>query len=311
MIPLISTAEQALTLVPSTIEEIHNLTQQAHALAQQALTAIYTIDDEKRAFANTLRAFDQASGAFESIRARIYIVTMVHGHESMLTAAHKSALELATAALDYFWYNEKFYKIFTKYKTQMCSRELLSRQEQYYIQKLQEHYERSGLDKPREIQTRIKEIQKELAQRTLKFSENIAHDKRTVTCTKEELQGISERVLESLSRDAGGNYILETDYPTYFHVMERCSVEKTRRALWIAFHNRAYPENHTELAHIVKLRDEFAQLLGFKSYAHFDIANQMAKLPELVEDFLHNLKNYFEKKHMPTMQSLRKNFLKA
>ena len=81
-------------------------------------------------------------------------------------------------------------------------------------------------------------------------------------------------------------YRLGTDYPTFIPVMENCTVESTRHALWKIFVNRAYPRNSVVLKEIIALRDELATLLGFASYAHFNLDDEMAKNPETVDRFL-------------------------
>ena len=48
-------------------------------------------------------------------------------------------------------------------------------------------------------------------------------------------------------------------------------------------------DNQTTILEIVKLRYKRAQLLGYKSHAHFVLEERMAKTPEKVFDFLNEL----------------------
>jgi thimet oligopeptidase len=50
--------------------------------------------------------------------------------------------------------------------------------------------------------------------------------------------------------------------------------------------NIAYPQNKDILNQLLNLRDEYAQLLGYESYAHCDLDKQMAKSPLKVQAFL-------------------------
>ena len=59
-------------------------------------------------------------------------------------------------------------------------------------------------------------------------------------CNK-ELDGLDEDFIATLRTTYYGLYILGVDYPTYFRVMENCSAAETRKKLYTAFSNRAYP----------------------------------------------------------------------
>jgi len=86
------------------------------------------------------------------------------------------------------------------------------------------------------------------------------------------------------------------DYPTYFTVIEHCSVEATRKKMSLVFSNRAYPANDLVLKEVIAKRDELAQLLGFETFAHLNLDNTMAKLPEHAAGFLHGLLARVDKK---------------
>jgi thimet oligopeptidase len=106
---------------------------------------------------------------------------------------------------------------------------------------------------------------------------------------REGLQGLDDEFINTLKRTDAGEYILGIDYPTYFKVMEQCSVEATRMRSFQLFNNRAYPVNKTILESILSKRKQRAALVGYDSYAAYDIANQMAQNPATVEQFLRNL----------------------
>jgi thimet oligopeptidase len=71
--------------------------------------------------------------------------------------------------------------------------------------------------------------------------------------------------------------------------MRNCNNQNTRKALYKAFNNRAFPENITVLNEIRILEDKIAILLGYKNYAHYLIEDEMAKDVETVVLFLNNI----------------------
>jgi thimet oligopeptidase len=98
---------------------------------------------------------------------------------------------------------------------------------------------------------------------------------------------------------------LNTSYPVVFPIFEYCTVASTREKLWRLNANKAYPENQSILNEIIKKRDELAKLLGYKSYAQYDIDDEMAQTPEHVEQFLNNLIARTNKKELEEHELLK------
>jgi len=84
--------------------------------------------------------------------------------------------------------------------------------------------------------------------------------------------------------------------PTYEQVMRNCTVGGTRKKLWEAYANRGYPANDAVLKEIIRIRDQYAKLLGYPSYAELDISTEMAEKPEKVEAFLTDLQTKAQSK---------------
>jgi len=150
---------------------------------------------------------------------------------------------------------------------------------------------RAGLHLSEDVLTKVKALQKEIAKLSLEFSRNITLDKSTINVSQEALQGVSSEFLSGLKKDEAGNYIIPCTMPTRDEILNHCSVSDTRRAFLHAYHNRAYPVNKAILETIFAKRYELARLLGFESYGHYDLDNQMAKTPEVAEQFIIDLAN--------------------
>jgi len=144
------------------------------------------------------------------------------------------------------------------------------------------------LDLPKEQLEKVKKILKDLTALSLEFDANIAAHKCEVIVSESDLKGLTKNFIDSLQKKEG-NYILGCDYPTYFNVMDNCSVESTRKKLYLAFNNRAYPKNMELLDKIIERRDDLAKLLGYESYSHLKLEDQMAKSPTIVNNFLNEL----------------------
>ena len=112
-----------------------------------------------------------------------------------------------------------------------------------------------------------------------------------------ELSGLPEGAIEAAkqlaeSKDHEG-WLITLDYPSYIPFMTYADNRELRKKLAIVagakgFHGDAL-DNKENVLQIAKLRFQRAQLLGYKTHAHFVLEERMAKTPEKVENFLNEL----------------------
>ncbi|MBA3954634.1 Zn-dependent oligopeptidase [Candidatus Dependentiae bacterium] len=307
MIPRITTAQQVSDLFVTTTQAIDALSKKALEQALQGLDQIYQVLESEQTFDNTARALDTVGTRFMIHSAVLQTIEMVHPDDTMRNAAHHATLKLQQFAVDNFSQNQKLYSALKSYNQKAQADTALTSEQRYFLQEEIDAYKRNGLHLDNQTQDRLKNIQKELGERALTFDRNISQDTRSTAVPKQDLTGLSEDFILGLSEDFDRNVILGTDYPTYFNVMENCSVEETRKKLWQTFVNRAYPTNEEELAQIIALRDEWAHAVGYNSFAHLDTANQMVQNPEKAEAFLYELIERCKEKVAQEMNELKSN----
>jgi len=163
-----------------------------------------------------------------------------------------------------------------------------SSQQRRLVDRMVRDFERNGLHLSVEKQAEAKEIKKRISQLGLQFSKNLGEDTSTVLVTREELAGMGEDFIDSLtSKD--GKLVLTMKYPHVLPVMEKCDVDDTRRRVATAFQSRCMDTNVAILEELVELRHRLALLLGFSTHAEFALQVLMAKTPDTVNTFLNNL----------------------
>ena len=105
-----------------------------------------------------------------------------------------------------------------------------------------------------------------------------------------EQDTLLDKKYKSFARN-GAN--LSLDYPSYIPFMTYADNRELRKKLAIAAGKKAFKgdalDNQDNVLQITKLRFDRAQLLGYKTHAHFVLEERMAKTPEKVEDFLEEL----------------------
>ncbi len=289
MITPLQTIDDVVALLPPDTRDIKKRTQELIDTLTQKLNEIGILAADKRSFDNTARAFDQVQVALRTLASPLQVLELTSPNAEMRIAAHTARIELQNFAIDHINNNNDIYRAFKEYALHAMTQEPITNQERYFIHEVLKNFRRSGLDLPDIIQEKIRKLKKEIATLELSFETNINTDHRTVAVSREQLAGLSNDFIQSLKQTDDGLYILGVDYPTYHQVLDHCDNESTREKLWTAFVNRAYPANTPILTQLISTRNKLAHLLGYSSYAEFDISDEMAKSPKHVEKFLENM----------------------
>ena len=164
----------------------------------------------------------------------------------------------------------------------------------------------SGAELPEEKKPRFQEIQEELAALSAKFSENLLDATNAfaeVIADEAELAGLPADVIEAAREAAekdgagehGRGWKFTLHMPSYLPVMQHAESRRLRAAMYRAYATRAAEFGPSELdntpliSRILKLRQEEAELLGYRSYAEVSLVPKMAESVEQVLAFLHDL----------------------
>jgi thimet oligopeptidase len=169
--------------------------------------------------------------------------------------------------------------------------ENLDEKQQYLLKRVLQDLLYSGCSLDEATFKVFKDLEARINVKITEFSQNIAKDITSLSCTEEELKGVSERLLATLPRQENGLFEVGIDYPTYMEVMRNCAVQETRARLYNIFMNRGYPVNEAVLLELITLRNELAVLLGFPDFAHLDLQDKMAGTPAKVSSFLDEIRD--------------------
>lgn len=159
-----------------------------------------------------------------------------------------------------------------------------------------------GAELPPEQKARFKIVSEELSKLGSKFEENImdnTNDFKHLVENVNDLAGIPEDAIEAAAEaakaDGKAGYQFTLHFPSYMPVLQYAHNRALRETLYRAYATRASefskPEwdNTSLISDILKLKQEEAQMLGFKNYAELSLATKMADTPKQVTDFLDTL----------------------
>ncbi|RAM51098.1 MAG: M3 family peptidase [Hapalosiphonaceae cyanobacterium JJU2] len=167
--------------------------------------------------------------------------------------------------------------------------------------------ELSGVGLQGEARDRFNNIQMELAELSTKFSNHVLDATKAFSLTltkKEEVDGLPPSLLSlaaQAARDTGsenatpenGPWRITLDFPSYYPFMQYSTRRDLREVLYKAYVSRAAGgelDNNPIIERILQLRQELAELLGYKTYAEVSLASKMAPNVEAVEKLLEELR---------------------
>lgn len=276
-------------LFPKTTQEVEAKTELLIHQAKKGVAAIIAIPDHERTFDNTIRMLDTVSSNFSTQAGCIGALRYVSPDDALRAAVMVAKSKIAAVGVDLFGQNLALYNAINAYYMGNAKHETLTPEERYMLDEEIKGFKRSGMDLPEKTRNEIAQLKKELSDLSTTYQKNIDEDNRTITATRQELAGLDDEFVASLKRTDDGLFILGVDTPTLTQVMEHCTVQDTRKRLSKMYNTRAYPVNMQVLNDIILKRDQLAQLLGYQSYAHLDIDDEMAKTPETAQDFIETL----------------------
>ena len=185
------------------------------------------------------------------------------------------------------------------------------------LEKEHKNYVQNGLSIPAgPKRDRFKDIKKRLSEISITFQKHLNEEKGGIWFTREELDGVPEDVLSTLTKGEGenvGKLRLTFKYPDLIPTMKYATNMATRQKLYIDNENKSN-QNVPLFKEAILLRDEAARLLGYPNHAAFRIEDKMAKTPKTVDDFLGDLRQRLTKggaEEVKTLKALKEQDLKS
>lgn len=162
--------------------------------------------------------------------------------------------------------------------------------DKHYYDELMKDFKRSGVDLPKETRTKVEQLQKEIQQIGQTFNKNIREDVRTVYVNSaSDLAGLPQDYIDAHPPGEDGRIAITTNYPDYIPVSYYAHDDNLRLELYKAFKSRGYPANKPVLKSLLSKRHELAQLLGYKTYAHYVTEDKMIETPENALAFIQKI----------------------
>lgn len=176
----------------------------------------------------------------------------------------------------------------------------LSPEQSMLLEKQYKGFARNGANLDQKDKQVLREIDAKLARLSLQFGENVLAETNAYELhikDEKDLSGLPESAKEAAlllakSKEKEG-WIFTLDYPSYIPFMTYADNRELRKEMAIAFGSKSFQQNSFNneqiVLDIVNLRHQRAQLLGYKTHAHFVLEERMAETPEKVMAFSEDL----------------------
>ena len=249
-------------------------------------------------FKNTIEALDFSGEELDRISSIFFNLNSAETNDNIQKIAQKVSPLLAEFSND-ITLNEDLFKRVKSVYNQKDSLNLTTEQ-LTLLDKKYKSFSRNGANLTEDKKQKLRAIDKKLSQLKLKFGENVLAETNAYELhilNEEDLSGIPEGAKEAARQLAETKHkegwLFTLDYPSYIPFVTYADNRKLRKEITIAAGAKAFKndtlDNQKNVLQIAKLRFERAQLLGYKTHAHFVLEERMAKTPEKVETFLNNL----------------------
>jgi peptidyl-dipeptidase Dcp len=254
---------------------------------------------EAPTFENTIEALEKSGKLLEKVSSVFFNLYNTEFNDDMQKISSE-IVPLLTKHENDLYLNQD---LFNKIKTVYTNREKISLtpEQQVVLEKYYKDFVRQGADLKGEDRDKFRKINEELSLLSLKFSENVLKETNAyelIVDTEEDLAGLPGPVIEA-AKDAAAKRGYENKWlftlhaPSYRPFIMYSSNRELREKFFKASQNRGNNDNENDnkevVSKIVSLRFQRANLLGYKSHAHFTLEPYMAKTPERVYEFLDKL----------------------
>ena len=257
-----------------------------------------TSNTEEPTFKNTLEAIESTGEKLDRATSIFFNLNSAETNDEIQKIAQEISPMLTEFSNDMLLNEALFKRVKTVYNQKDSLN--LTEEQQMLLDKKYKAFSRNGANLSEEKKTELRKIDTELSKLSLTFGENILAEtnKFELHITDEkDLSGLPEGVIEAAAQTAEEKgkegWVFTLDYPSYIPFLTYADNRELRKKLSIAFGAKGFQndelDNQQNVLQIARLRHKRANLLGYKSHAHFVLEERMAETPEKVKSFLTEL----------------------
>ena len=271
--------EAPFTAGLSDATSLQSLVDARIARARRSLDELIAVHGERTA-ENTLRPYDDMLAELDTADNEAALMAAVHPDEAMRRAGDDldrkvvgilAGIEMRTDIYD---------------ALSAIRADTLDADTRYYLTRKLAELRRTGINLPEATRARLRRLREELTAVMAEFQRNIREGQRRWTVSVKDLDGLPADFIARHPQDSSGAITLTTDNIDARPVLTYATNERVRRRMYIESYTVAYPKNIAVLNRMLAIRSEMARLLGYSSWASYDMATRMAGDVRTVSEFI-------------------------
>ena len=262
---------------PITAEQLEHRDREGLAratalLAQlEATAAPFTV-------ATVLAPLNELHVALSNITAEAGIYTAMHPDKAVRDTAERmqrESIDLGQRALQ----SSAIYAALAAVRTDDAL-------DERFVALVRQDMKRAGVELSAADRSRARELRSTLTKLGQDHARNIRDDTRHITLeSAAELDGLPDDYIRAHRPGPDGKTVITTNPPDMVPFMTYAHSDRARRALQRESLDRAQP-NVRVLQELTTTRDALARLLGYPTWAHYNLEERMVATPERLERFL-------------------------
>lgn len=253
-------------------------------------------------FSNTIEALERSGEAVSRISSIFFNLNSAETNDEIQKLAREISPLLSEYSNDIILDEHLFSRI--KAVHDQKDTLILSPEEKTLLEKTYKSFARNGANLAEDQKQKLREIDKQLSQLSLAFGEHVLKETNSFhmeVTDEKELSGLPDHAIEAAALTAKemgkeGSWVFTLQFPSYIPFMTYADNRVLREQLFRAYGSKAFKgdeqDNQEIILKIVRLRQERANMLGYRSHADFVLEERMAESPAKVMDFLDNLLKY-------------------
>lgn len=256
-------------------------------------------NSEEATFANTIEALDYSGTLLRRVK-RVFSAMNESMSNEQMQIISKKVSPMLSKHNDDINLNENLFK---RVKEVYDKRESLglNTEQNKLLDKYYKNFVRGGANLKDESKDEFRKINEELSVLSVRFGENVLKETNTfelIIDNEDDLEGLPENVISGAAetaKDKGytGKWVFTIHKPSMLPFLQYSTKRDLRQKIYSAYflkgdHNNDI-DNKKILSKIAMLRLKRANLLGYKTHAHYVLEEQMASNPDNVYALLDDL----------------------
>ena len=244
-------------------------------------------------FDNTILAMQTSGELLDEVTTVYFNLYSAESNDEFKALAQKISPMLAEFQTQVLTDSDLFKKVEKVYKNQ----ESLNAEQKRLVEHYYKQFVRNGANLPPEKKKKLEEIDKELSTLSPKFSQNLLKSTNAFELyitDEKDLEGLPEGAKEAAAyaakkKEKDGGWLFNLQIPSVLPILKYAKNRKLREKISRAYRARAFKDkfdNREIIKRTVRLRQERAELLGYKTHAQYVLEERMAETPKTVEKFL-------------------------